>query len=109
MILVGHSMGGIVACAVANKCVRSRVCAVVTIFSPNAALQGLYPWLLGASQAPEAPIICFGGKWDRLVPIGTRHRKAKFYRKIPSNHLGHLATYEISSLIARNVRSQLVH
>lgn len=87
IILVGYSMGGIVAAAMAPKLKNVR--AVVTIFSPHTFLGGMFPWLLdsNANHLDDIPVISFGGWFDLLVLFGSKHPKAVKHVDVPSDHI----------------------
>ncbi len=96
VLLLGHSMGGIIACGIASKFKRSRVRGIVTVFSPHTAGHwfGLpVPWLdfsrliFGHTTHLSVPVISFGGLFDPLVPfVFSRHPQAARHANLPSDH-----------------------
>lgn len=92
ILLVGHSMGGIMACGLAPRFVRSRVCGVITVCSPH-TLGSIIPALdfhrliYGTESDPKAPLVSFGGLLDPLVWwMFTRHPKSLRHVYIWSDH-----------------------
>jgi len=72
VLLLGHSMGGVIAHAMATHFVRSRVRGIVTVFSPHTYLWGQFGKQLEAQPISDAtPFITFEGTLDWLVPFGT--------------------------------------
>lgn len=91
LILVGHSAGGVVATAIANRFQNSRVYGIVTIFSPHCFLGGVFPWMLGEKDRVGAPIVSFGASADELVWWGTRHPQSVSHTMLCSTHFSTLA------------------
>lgn len=91
-LLLGHSMGGVFATAIANRFRRTPVFGVVTIFSPHLFFGGLYPWLLGETERVRAPIVSFGASDDELVWWGTRHPQSISHTTLLSTHYVSLLT-----------------
>lgn len=89
IILVGWSMGGVVATAIAPRFKRSRVVAVVTLFSPHTFLFGLFSRMLNSSVhgLGQIPVVSFSARLDQLVLWGTRYPKAVRHLKMWSDHL----------------------
>jgi pimeloyl-ACP methyl ester carboxylesterase len=111
ILLLGHSMGGIIACGIASKFKKSRVVGVVTIFSPHMlgkVIPGLdYTRILfGKREKIPAPVISFGGAIDPLVwSMFTAHPNALHHEILWSDHrflLG--SSQEVSDRIANVVR-----
>src|SRR5262249_6510427 len=63
-LLVGHSIGGVLACAIAASCKESEVVGVVTIFSPHRFLGGIFSRLLAGLEDFDAQLC-------RSAPQGT--------------------------------------
>ncbi len=89
-LLVGHSLGGVTACAIANQFKYSRVCGIVTIFSPHQFLFGAFPRLLGATEKLEVPVVSFGARYDEAVWWGAHHPQARAHFITASNHFSDL-------------------
>ena len=90
LLFVGHSMGGVIACAVAAHCVKSKVKAVVTVFSPHKLLGSYYTrQIVGNLSLPvSTPLITFQARFDHLVPFeSSTHPCSKFHLKLNSDHL----------------------
>lgn len=85
-IFVGHSMGGPIVCASAQRFERSCVLGIVTIFSPHQYFYGEYLERLEATGPLPAPIITFGGRLDPLVPWGTRHPDSVRHEMLWADH-----------------------
>lgn len=90
VLFVGHSMGGVVACAAAQQFRHSRVRGVVTIFSPHEFLLGIFPALLGARGSVPAPLVTFAAWRDSLVLWGARHPHTHAHTVLDSNHFTNL-------------------
>lgn len=88
MLLVGHSMGGVTACAIADQFQRSRIRGIVTIYSPHGAYLGIFSLLLQATQILRVPIVTFGAWKDELLwlGLGTSHPQSKGHTVLKSNH-----------------------
>jgi len=86
VLIVGHSMGGVLACGIASRFTKSRVRGVVTIFSPHTYLGGKFTRALGAEMI-TAPLVSFGAKWDVWVPYGTRHEKSREHMELDTDHV----------------------
>ena len=91
VMFVGHSMGGIIACAAAARMVRSRVIGIVTIHAPHTYVFGYFVHVLGAYVPRGIPIVSFGAREDWVVPrLFARHPRAIFHRTLPRGHHGGL-------------------
>ena len=91
-LLVGHSMGGVFATAIANRFRHTPIFGVVTIFAPHLYWGGVYPWLLGEKERVRAPIVSFGASDDELVWWGTRHPQSISHTTLISTHYVSLVT-----------------
>lgn len=87
-IFVGHSMGGVLACAVAKRLRRTRVLGIVTLFSPHRMFGGAFLRALDAQgNLGGMPIISFGAVGDLLVPFwATRHPHARRHIRVMALH-----------------------
>jgi pimeloyl-ACP methyl ester carboxylesterase len=85
-LFVGHSMGGIIACAAAQKFRRSRIRGIVTIYSPHVFLGGFFSYALEAVGILPAPVLSFNARRDELVWWGARHPHSAVHITLPSNH-----------------------
>lgn len=85
LVLIGHSMGGLFASAIASRLQRAELVGVTTICSPNSNVW-LYPLYLGATRRFDAPVVSFGGARDRYVLYGTRHPRAIYHQAIDCDH-----------------------
>jgi alpha-beta hydrolase superfamily lysophospholipase len=92
ILLVGHSMGGIMACGIAKQFKQSRVLGIVTIFSPHELGKYLprldfYKKIYGGVSDPQVPIISFGGYLDPLVWWWrSRHPRSMHHVNFLSDH-----------------------
>lgn len=75
VLLVGHSMGGVHACAIEPQFKKSKVVGVVTLNSPHRLLGGIFSWLAGCKPL-TAPVVSFAATKDRMVPWGAKHPQA---------------------------------
>lgn len=85
-LLVGHSLGGVIACGVAARFRKSSVRGIVTVFAPHTFLWGVYPKVIGKCNEHQAPVLSFTGSNDTVVLWGTRHPKAVQHVLLRSNH-----------------------
>jgi pimeloyl-ACP methyl ester carboxylesterase len=85
LILVGHSMGGLFASAIASRLQEAELAGVTTVCSPNSSVW-MYPLYLGAARRFDAPAVSFGGARDRYVLYGTRHPRAVYHQTIDCDH-----------------------
>lgn len=88
-ILVGHSVGGVIACATAPRFVKSNLLCVVTIFSPHTYFFSHFSRTLKVDKEALAriPILSFGARFDALVPFGAQFPRAKHHEIFESDHL----------------------
>ncbi len=86
LLLVGHSMGGVIACAIAPRFAHSKVRGIVTIFSPHMYLGGHFSRALGAGKV-RIPLISFEAAWDAWVPYGTRHPQSREHTLLETDHV----------------------
>ncbi len=102
LIVVGHSMGGVWACDIADA-LASQVMAVVTIFSPHA-------FTTRGKNLTMQTIVSFGGIRDQLVPAAaTRHPQSTAHEDIDSDHLDDLVTnFELAEQIAATTMRHII-
>lgn len=91
-ILVGHSMGGVVACGVASKMHHSRV-SIVSVFSPHDCSDRYFQRALDVPEHLDVPIISFHGCQDGWVPEGTKHPQSVKHTELNSDHLWSLVDH----------------
>lgn len=107
-LLVGHSMGGLVACSIANKFKKSHVCGVVTICTPHQFPNRLFAHMFGAGTKVNAPIVSFGAKNDEVVWWGAAHPQARRHITINSDHFFALADdHQLAHSIAQQSKNIL--
>ena len=89
LLIVGYSLGGVIATAMAPRFKRSKVRCVVSIFAPHRYLFGLFSRMLDSqpSKIAAAPVISFGARLDVMVPWGSRYSETAPHVWIWSNHL----------------------
>jgi pimeloyl-ACP methyl ester carboxylesterase len=88
LILLGHSMGGVIATSIAPRFKRSRVRVVVTVFAPHKFLFGLFSSILSNTErVGSIPVLSFGARFDYLVWWGAKYPAAEKYIKMSSDHL----------------------
>ena len=85
LLLVGHSMGGVLADAIAPRFTKSRVRGIVTIFSPHEYRDGEFARMLGVGTS-SIPLVSFAAAWDLLVPSGSRHPRTLEHRVLRTDH-----------------------
>lgn len=83
LLLLGHSMGGPVALAVAAQCQHSEVLGVGTIFSPLNALWGLYPKMLKVPRDLKVPVVSFSTWPDKFL---ITERRARYKKGVAHKH-----------------------
>lgn len=89
-LLVGHSLGGVIACGVAARFRKSSVRGIVTVFAPHTFLWGVFPKVVGKCNDHQAPILSFTALRDEVVWWGSRHPNAVRHVILPSDHLENL-------------------
>jgi predicted esterase len=87
IVLVGYSMGGVVATALAPKLKNVR--AVVTLFAPHTTLDSRFSRALSSNLdgLGTIPVLSFSGKYDIVVPNGAEYPKAARHVELASDHL----------------------
>lgn len=109
VLLVGHSLGGVLACALQPMLKKTRVVGIATIHSPHRFFFGICTRIFGAG-AVTAPIVSFQGLYDGLVWWGTRHPRAIRHVRNQSNHFNDLWEYpENAELIVGVIMESLLH
>jgi surfactin synthase thioesterase subunit len=92
ILLLGHSMGGIMACGLAPQFKKGRIRGVVTVFTPHTLGRVIpaldyYRIIYGDLPSVSAPIISFGGMLDPLVWwCFTRHPRSVKHVYVASDH-----------------------
>jgi len=89
IMLLGWSMGGVIATSIAPKFTKSYVRAVVTVFSPHRFLFGLFSKMLGSipERLGKIPVVSFSAiPIDELVWYGARYPGAIKHVNILSDH-----------------------
>lgn len=86
VLIAGHSVGGLIACALDAQLTNSPVVGITTICTPHQYAFGAFAHLLEADHELSAPIITFQAKYDFYVPYGTWHRKTKGHEVLLSDH-----------------------
>ncbi len=105
-LIVGHSLGGVIACAVAQRLQKTPVVGIVTINSPHNYVG--YTCVLGARGDLPAPIVTFQSARDRVVLWGTRHPAAAKHLVLDADHWRDIATNRVlPETIARDVCNAL--
>ena len=85
-LFLGHSMGGIFACALDGRLQNTRMIGIVTICSPHSYLSGVFPYVLGAGHRLSAPIITFEARHDILVRWGSCHPQSREHIVLDCDH-----------------------
>ena len=78
LLIVGYSLGGVIAAAMVPRFKRSKVRCVVTVFAPHRYLFGLFSWMLNSrpSEMGSTAVLSFGAHLDFMVPCGSRYPRA---------------------------------
>lgn len=101
MIIVGHSLGGVIGCAVQSIMRETRVIGICTIHAPHQFLGGIFTRMLHAYDV-SAPIVSFQALHDELVWWGSRHPQSVLHVKNHSNHFSDIVQFrENAERIAR--------
>lgn len=104
VLLVGHSMGGIVAAAAATRFRKSRVVGVVTLFAPHRFLRGVFSKMLRCEALDGIPIVTFGAWIDILSAWGNRHQDSLCHtRLLTDHHHGLVKSRRLADKIAATV------
>lgn len=87
IILLGYSMGGVIATAIAPRFQKAEV-RVTTIMSPHTFLWGLFSNILGSDLIAHdrTSIVTIGGYLDLIVFHGSRHPQAKRHTRMLCDH-----------------------
>lgn len=110
IILGGHSMGGLFACAMAHRFVRSPVLGVVTIFTPHRSYRRQFSTLLDADRDLKVPVVTFSAQYDRLVRARSSTRDGAInIAPFPISHVAELVasrrwTDEIARITKKYIR-----
>ncbi|HVV38937.1 MAG TPA: hypothetical protein VHD31_01290 [Candidatus Paceibacterota bacterium] len=108
VLLIGHSMGGLVACAIAPQFSHSRVRGIATLFSGHTFFGGLFARIAGVPQESSIPIISFQAKIDQIVWWGTRHPRAVAHVDLLSDHLFGMAYVKrYGEVVAKTIEEKL--
>lgn len=89
LILVGHSMGGIIAVSIAEQFKCARVRAVTTFFSPHTFLWGYFARGIGSPlRALRMPVVTFAAVPDHMVWYGRRYPGSIHHVVFSTHRLG---------------------
>ncbi len=86
VMLVGYSLGGIIACAIASQFKKSRIRCVVTVCSPH-GMTFYYRWLHAELTPLSMPVFTFSGSLDFVVPGFFARYPNSIHTSLPSDHL----------------------
>lgn len=87
IVLLGYSMGGVIATVIADQFTHTHVSKVVTVFSPHTFLWGVFTRKLGAPLETDARIVSFGAQFDYMVWWGSEHPCAEEHHLLRCDHL----------------------
>ncbi len=103
MVLMGHSLGGLLACALEPRMVRTKVVGIATIFAPNQTFGRMLRRMYRA-DSESSSVMSFEAMRDEVVLWGSRHPRAIRHEYMYSNHFSDLMTYpDLNEYIARIV------
>ncbi|MDP2648676.1 MAG: alpha/beta fold hydrolase [bacterium] len=107
IILLGYSLGGVIACAIAERFAKSRVRAVVTIVAPHRV--GLFYRALGTKRhLLRMPVFTFTGLFDVFVPRFLTMYPGNIHADLRSDHLlFFILSQEPARAVARGTRAGL--
>jgi pimeloyl-ACP methyl ester carboxylesterase len=101
-LLIGHSLGGVYSCAIANRFRQTKVHGIVSIFAPHGMFGGFFPRVLSAHQKLNVPIITVHGERDKWVRWGTKHPQSAVHLSLDADHYLDLAnTKRLADTIVR--------
>ncbi len=83
-LIVGHSVGGVIACGVAKRFEHSLVMGIITINAPHEYLG--YGRMLDGGKPVPAKIVTFGSSRDRVVLWGTAHAESMSHTVLEADH-----------------------
>ncbi len=99
-IMIGHSLGGVMACAVQSLFCETRVLGITTVHSPHRFFGGIMTKVLHAYDV-TAPIVSVQGMHDGLVWWGSKHPRSIRHVRNHANHISDLIEFpENADLIA---------
>ena len=103
IILIGYSLGGIIACTIAPEFSKSRVQKVVTIGTPH-KLNFFYRMLNADPVKLPMPVFTFAGILDPFVPWFLTQYQGNTHTNVFSDHLlGFILSAHPASVIAQKV------
>jgi hypothetical protein len=85
-LFLGHSFGGIIACALDGMFMNTPIVGIVTVCSPHEYLFGIFSHKMGADHKLQAPIITFSARYDVLVPYGAHHPQSREHQELFCDH-----------------------
>jgi|GEM_PF-1963562 len=109
ILIVGHSMGGVMGYEIAQRLRHTRVVGVATICSPHTFLWSVFPKRIGIcahKRSKDIPVVSFEASIDPLVWWGAEHPDAHYHGRILSDHrfaLQYLPS--VAHTIARLIRA----
>ncbi|HEY4487007.1 MAG TPA: hypothetical protein VJB70_04750 [Candidatus Paceibacterota bacterium] len=87
ILLIGHSLGGVVACSLVSSFTKSTIVGVVTILSPH-RIKMFYKMLNVSQENLQVPIISFGGIFDIIVPyFFSKPKYSTLHTLLTTDHL----------------------
>lgn len=111
VILMGYSMGGVVASSIAARFTKSNVRMLATVFSPHQFLWGWFSSALGSNQNgfENFPVVSFTAKYDWIVWWGSAYPAAIKHFPLECDHYFLWLYFSMEPLqrIAREMRKHL--
>lgn len=87
-MLLGYSMGGVIATALEPRFKKTKISKVVTVFSPHTFLGGIFSKMCGSGLVKtRAPIFSMQARFDVVVPWGSKYPGAEQHRILNCDHL----------------------
>jgi hypothetical protein len=88
ILLLGYSLGGCIATAIADRFQEVKVHQIVTVFSPHTFFGKTFSKMCGSNLGvTKAPVMSVTARFDPIVWWGSRHPYAKKHIMLHIDHL----------------------
>lgn len=88
ILLLGYSLGGSIATAIAPRFKKTRVRVVVTVWAPHTFLGGVFSKMLGVNlKGIGLPVVSCRARFDWLVIWGSKYPGATKHITVTCDHL----------------------
>ena len=85
-LLIGHSLGGVAACAAVRLFKCTEIVGIVSICAPHTLYGGVCQIVFGGYRRLSVPILTFEGLRDQHVSVGARHPQSLRHTELDSDH-----------------------